>query len=133
MRLALVFPTAPVLACIGREQTVRRRIWRILAPLASLSALPALVFTPSRPLVPPAILFEAAARAGINPARVERLSRRIADRIDELMTPLRCSRPSRDASWRRLAILLLQTLSIVIGSAPQRLKIELVRVPPLDV
>jgi len=31
-----------------------------------------------------------------------------------------------------LAITLLQTLSIVIGSAPQRLKIELVQVPPLD-
>src|SRR5207302_4764386 len=63
----------PVLASIAREQTVRRRIWKILAPLASLSALPALFFTPSRPLVPPSILLEAAVRVGINPARVERL------------------------------------------------------------
>ena len=62
----------PVLAVLGRGKCASSRIWRVAAPLISLSVLPALLLTPSRPLVPPRLLISLAERAHLG-AVAERL------------------------------------------------------------
>ena len=63
----------PVLALLGRVGGASARLWRIAAPLIMLSVLPALLLTPSRPLVPPGTLIALAERAHLGAAAVERL------------------------------------------------------------
>jgi len=63
----------PVLAFLGSERAARARVWRIAAPLIALSVLPALLLTPSRPLLPPSTLLWLAQCAHAGSASVERM------------------------------------------------------------
>jgi hypothetical protein len=65
---------APVIAFFGCGRTTRSSIWRMLAPLVSLSVVPALLLTPSRPLIPQSILLQLAQKSGASAALVERLN-----------------------------------------------------------
>ena len=64
---------APILGVLGCEQISRSRIWRTVAPLASLTIVPGLLLTPSRPLISPATLLKFAERGGLSPASLQRL------------------------------------------------------------
>ena len=64
---------APLIAFFGREQTARSPFWRWLAPLVSLSIVPALLLTPSRPLIPPKTVVKLAQKCGASAASLERL------------------------------------------------------------
>ena len=46
---------APMAAFFGRVPLAKSLVWKITAPLAALSLLPALALNPSRPLVPPSV------------------------------------------------------------------------------
>jgi hypothetical protein len=65
---------APVIAFFGQGQMTRPSIWRILAPLVSLSVVPALLLNPSRPLIPPTALFQLAKKTGTSPSLLERFN-----------------------------------------------------------
>lgn len=64
---------APVLSVIGYEQICRSRLWRLGAAVICMSVLPGLLLTPSRPLIPPKILYRAGEIARVSPASLERL------------------------------------------------------------
>jgi len=64
---------APVIAFFGCDRTARTFVWRILAPLISLSIVPALLVTPSRPLIPPSALLRLMQAGGTSPASLERV------------------------------------------------------------
>jgi hypothetical protein len=63
----------PVLVFLGRERCAASHIWRLAAPLILLSVFPALILTPSRPLVPPRAVIDLAERAHLGATAVERL------------------------------------------------------------
>jgi hypothetical protein len=63
----------PILAFLGHEKCASSRLWRVAAPVIFLSVLPALVLTPSRPLVPPRTLIDLAERAHLGAPALERL------------------------------------------------------------
>lgn len=63
----------PVLVFLGRGRCESSRLWRVTAPLICLSVLPALLLTPSRPLVPPRMVLGLAQRAHLGAAALERL------------------------------------------------------------
>jgi hypothetical protein len=63
----------PVLAFLGRESCAASRVWRVAAPLIFLSVFPALLLTPSRPLVPAGAVIDLAERAHLDATAVERL------------------------------------------------------------
>jgi hypothetical protein len=67
------FLLAPILAVIGREAIIRSLIWRRLLPLISLSVLPGIILTPSRPLIPQPMLLKLAQKSGLSNASLERL------------------------------------------------------------
>jgi hypothetical protein len=64
---------APLLALIGNESVARSRLWKVVAVCASLSVLPAIAITPSRPLIPPGPLLHFAEQCGIKPSALDRL------------------------------------------------------------
>ena len=63
----------PVVGAFGWERIARCRIWRVCAPLVSLSVLPAIFLTPSRPLVPPQMIIRLARSAGTSDASLARI------------------------------------------------------------
>jgi hypothetical protein len=63
----------PILAFLGHEKCASSRLWRVAAPVIFLSVLPALVLTPSRPLVSPKTLIDLAERAHLGAPALERL------------------------------------------------------------
>jgi hypothetical protein len=58
---------------LGCERVARNRLWRACAPLVSLSVLPAILLTPSRPLVPPQMVIWLARSAGASNASLARI------------------------------------------------------------
>jgi hypothetical protein len=64
---------APVVAHFGKEAVARNRLWRCVATCACLSVLPALVLTPSRPLIPVPLILGAAEHLRLKPAAIDRL------------------------------------------------------------
>jgi len=64
---------AALLAVFGTESVVRSRVWKVVAVCAALSVLPALALSPSRPLIPPRLLFGFAERCGVKPSATERM------------------------------------------------------------
>lgn len=76
---------APVIAYFGCEQISRSAIWRLLTPLVSLSVVPALLLTPSRPLIPSPAIAKLAQVSGVSSATLKRLNlvyKVYADRAD---------------------------------------------------
>ena len=67
------FLLGPILLVLGRGPCASSRLWRVAAPLILLSVFPALLLTPSRPLVPPRMLIALADRAHLGATVVERL------------------------------------------------------------
>jgi hypothetical protein len=65
---------APMIAYYGNPRISRSLIWRYLTPLISLSVVPVLLASPSRPLLPPATLFRLAEKSGASTATLDRLS-----------------------------------------------------------
>ena len=65
---------APVIAFFGCGRISRSSIWRTLVPLISLSVVPALLLTPSRPLIPQFTLFKLAQKSGASTASLERFN-----------------------------------------------------------
>jgi hypothetical protein len=63
----------PVLSIIGCERISRSRLWRVCSVLICLSVSLGLLLTPSRPLIPPKVLFRAGEMAGLSSASLERL------------------------------------------------------------
>ena len=63
----------PVLVFLGCRECASSRLWRVSAPLIFLSVVPAVLLTPSRPLVPARALVGLAERAHFGAAAVERL------------------------------------------------------------
>jgi hypothetical protein len=63
----------PLVGAFGCGQIARCRIWRVCAPLVSLSVLPAILCTPSRPLVPPQMMIRLAHSAGASEASLARI------------------------------------------------------------
>lgn len=76
---------APLVAGFACEPIGRSTVWKVLAPLVSLSVVPGLLLTPSRPLVPPPVLARLAQKCGASTAMLQRLNRVYtvyADRAD---------------------------------------------------
>src|SRR5581483_8638045 len=64
---------APLVGCIGTASVARSAVWRVCAVLASLSVVPALLLTPSRPVISPVILEGFARKCGLGSESTERL------------------------------------------------------------
>lgn len=65
---------APIIGHFARGEIFRSRAWRIAAVLVALSAAPALILTPSRPLFPAAQFFEFAKKHGAPASALDRAS-----------------------------------------------------------
>ncbi len=65
---------APGIGFFSRARLASVRLWRSVTVLAMLSVLPALLLTPSRPLIPPACIQRAAQMAGASAAVQSRLA-----------------------------------------------------------
>ena len=64
---------APLLSHFVCGPVHRSKVWRMLAPLVSLSALPAIFLTPSRPLIPAPQILWLAEKAGVPNAALQRM------------------------------------------------------------
>ncbi len=88
-------PLAPVIAFIGCEAAQRSKAWRTLAPLAALSVLPAVLLSPSRPLIPAEFILNLSRAAGAAAAaqdRIRKVYETYAVRADPF-APLRAELP----------------------------------------
>jgi hypothetical protein len=86
---------APVIAFFDHGGICRIKAWRIATALAALSVLPALILTPSRPMVRAAPLFELAAKLGAPVQALERarVVYEVYARRDDPFAPLKSELP----------------------------------------
>ena len=87
----------------GGESLPRFRLWRLGAILAALSAFPAVMLTPSRPLIPVKTALTVAPHMGLPAASLERMGRvyDVYQQRADVLAPIREALPSdtRTVGW----------------------------------
>jgi hypothetical protein len=94
---------APLLSVRGCERMVRTRGWRLVSVVAAASVWPALVLTPSRPLIPPGALLGMAEMLGVKGRALER-ARVVYATYQERADPFIGIRREIPATARRLGL-----------------------------
>jgi hypothetical protein len=71
----LTLVLAIVLGYVGCDSATRGKLWQWVSPLLALSIIPALLITPSRPLIPPSAMFQMGHKLHLGDAALTQLQR----------------------------------------------------------